>query len=1020
MGSEIFKLKSVDLNHTVVRGARSGVKNARTTPPLRVNYGDPATVHSSEYGVSREYLVQSSLAYNDYKAEIEFTHGSDVATGYTGPYGVEHGDVVRHDGDTRFYTVTGVNGTNVYLTEAYAKNSQASLDTVSGVCTVRKVSLGSVRYETYEGSETGVPFYFDKEITEWHPTGADSSGPYVGYSGLIGLSTGIEIQFLEATKPGASDLETVSSVRKTLVDNNPQDVTDVSLSPMPYPHSSLKVWWGIGESGLQEKTELEDYVVNYSQSPDFAYPSPPYEERRVAYIKFLDKLQDEVQVTGIGPTTSGVVAVSREVTVQSSGAKARKPIQRVIYGTDEVKVDSQTLGRYRDYVMDYDAGTMVLVDHRNAESPYDHVAVPREVMWDGVSVIRGVPEDEVRSYDDLVVPGVTGLQDVDGVMYFEDTDENNLVAGADYVLEYTSGAIRLTNTLKKGQAVLVSYYVEGDDVEKEKLSASDTRLNKYPVLRDSVTILKHWSRTDQYGRTESGSTVLVEGSDFEMSYFTGHVKFINPAAYSEDVTSLEVAYTPLSQMNCVLQSLAGDRDSYLMTLLDDSVEVVEARDYLFKINNPVVSTPSEDYFKDPGDPSKYSFSGTVLQDMPLHARVLGRSELLDTEGWGYDDQSRQLRLQSYRNTQVILEDDTVLCTYSFEGDTLPYAPVQVTYPFISGGTNQFLIEGFDRTDILRSGTVMRIDNRDPVARYYFVVDSVSYQKEGTYVTIRGTFPEDINAPLFYVLDGPVVWQPMPASSTLDTGELTGSEQLVFTGGTLEIQQTIKPNSLLLVDGTDTYTVTSVEVSGNEVTIGVHPPLVRANPSLVVHSRTPVYDVGDTTLLMRHFVLDDIPEPAFTVSYVSPDGFDGSGMVFVDTENVVLFESVNGVPNPVPYIYRKLDYASVDALAYAIQATKSTYNSSVAVGPCVPEYNPFTIVSVSSGDRQYYLDTGLYSADLIQALEDSSPTRLPYTLSVSPELRKWSLVRAYKGQSSMTVEHADLSGSLKRDNIRRHR
>lgn len=1009
MGSEIFRLKSVDLEPTVVRGARSGLKNATTTRPLSVNPGDVATVYSGEQGVNHEYLVQSSLSNNDFKGAAVFTNGSDVVSGYTAPHSSVNGDIIRHDGDTRFYTVTGMDGTNVYLTEKYAKASPSDPNVVDGQCTVRRITLGSVNYESYEGGETGVPFYFDKEITEWKPTGADSAGPYVAFSGPIDFSTGMQVQFLKATSKSAPDLSTIGSVRKTLVDNNKQDVVDVSLSPMPYPHSSLKVWWGIGESGLQQKTEFEDYVVNYSQSPDFAYPYPPYEERNVAYLKFLERLTDEVQVTGIGPETAGIVAVSKEVTVQSSGAKARKPVQRIIYGTDSVKVGSESVDRQRDYVMDYDAGTFVFVKHKHAEMPYDHAAVPREVMWNGVSVIRNVSEADVRNTDDLVIPGITGLEGISGIAYFEDTDENNLVFGNDYVLEYTSGAIRLNTPLNKNQAVLVSYYVEGEDVETEKLGASDTRFNKYPILRDSVSILKRWTRTDQYGRSESGSTVLVEGSDYEMSYFTGHIHFLNPSSYAEDVVSLDATYTPLSLMNCILQPAEDDKNSYRMTVIGDALTVVEAKEYLFKIENPVVSVPSENYFKKPGDPTKFSFGGSPIADAPLYASILGTGSVLDTSGWTYDDQTRQLKLDKSLNLNEIFEDDTVIVTYSFVSDLLPYAPVQVTYPVISGGTSRFLIEGFDRTDIIRSGTILRIDNRDPVARYYFKVVDSTYASEGTWVTVSGTFPEDINAPLFFVLDAPVVWESMPETSVLEEGLLLGAEQLTFSGGTLEVQQSIKPNTILMVDDTDIYNVMSVEVSGADTVIGIHPPLSRPYPVSVVHSRTPVYDIGGTTLAMEHYVLGDLPEPAFTVSFTPPEGFDGSGRIFIDQENVVLFESINGVPNPVPYVYRKLNYPSVSSLSYAIQATKSTYNDYVEVGPHVPDYCPFTISPADSDDEKYFLDAGNYSADLIIPFDQFAPVRIPYTVSVSPELLRWSLLKAYSGQSSLLVKDADLTG-----------
>lgn len=1011
MGSEVFRLKSLDLEPTVVRGARSGVKNARSTAGLSVNPGDEATTHSGERGVEAQYLIESSLQRNDYKGTADFTDGSFVASGFSGPYAPGNGDSIRHDGDTRFYTVTGIDGQDVYLTENYAKSSESGPDLYTGQCSVRRTKLDGAMYEAYEGGETGVPFYYDKEKGEWTPTGADAMGPYVAYSGVIEFSTGIEIQFNKGASPSLPDLFTVGSVHKTVIESSTQEYSDVGLSPLPYPHASLQVYWGDAQGEVRRRTEFEDYVVNYSNSPEFSYPYPPYEERLSAYIKFLGTLSDELQVTGINGDVGGIVAVSKAVEVESSGSAARKPVQRIIYGTDSVSVGQGDVPRYSEYLMDYDAGTLVFIDHANREEPCDHVAVPRELIWNGISVIKGVGAADVRNPDDLVIPGVTGLFGVpDGdIVYYEDTDENNMVVGVDYMIEYTSGAARMTTPLKKGESVLVSYYVEGEDVEVEKIDRAAPRLSKYPVLADSVSIVKKWSRTDQYGRVETGSSVLTEGEDFEISHFTGRVTLVDPSVYSEDVLSLEATYTPLSQMHCILQSKPGEVGNYRMTVIDDALEAVEDGQYLFKVNNPVVSIPVRDYFKKPGDPGRVSFSGSILMGSPVYAKVLGSGAALDTGGAAYTDQNRQIALDAERNTLEILPDDTVVATYSFESEVLPYAPIQIFYPVLPAGGSEFLIDGFDRTDSIKPDSVLRIENRDPVAVYYYRVRSSAYGDEGTRVAVHGSFPEDLNAPVFHVLDGPVSWQRMPDASSLVGEPLVGAESLTFSGGVLEILQGIKVDSLLMVGGKYVYSVMSVDAEDGQAVISIQPPLQEGSPSEVVYSRTPVYGVGETTLIMRNSILDDTPEPAFTLSYEAPEGFEGSGTVFVDPESVSLTETVGGTTNPVPYVFRKSDYATVHDLALAIQATKSTYNDNVTIGPRVPDYLPFTISPSGESSEQYYLASGTYSADLVQEFDDFQTQRLPYTLTVGPELFRWSLLRTYRGQSSFTVRDADLTG-----------
>lgn len=1010
MGSEIFRFKSIDLEPTVVRGARSGTKNARNTAALSVNYGDDSVTHSGERGIRAQYLIESSLQRNDYKGIVDFTDGSFVASGYTGPYDPERGDYIRHDGDAKFYAVTGIEGQDVYLAENYTKTSESGPDLYTGQCSVHKTKLGNAMYEAYEGGETGVPFYYDRDKGEWEPTGMDAMGPYVAYSGVIGFSTGIEIKFNKGASPSFPDLCTIDSVYKTLVNNSTWEYSDVVLSPIPYPHETLQVYWGSSEDELQRKTEFEDYVINYSNSPDFVFPYPPYEERRSAYIKFLDTLTDELQVTGINDEVGGIVAVSKEVEVESGGSVARKPVQKIIYGTDSVTVGQKDAARHSDYLMDYDAGTLVFVDHVNREQPCDHVAAPRELIWNGISVIKGTDISEVRDFDDLVIPGVTGLSGVpDGnVVYYEDTDENNLVVGVDYTIEYTSGAVRMTNPLRKGESVLVSYYVEGEDVEVEKIDPSAPRLSKYPVLADSVSIIKRWSRTDQYGQVETGSSVLVEGDDFEISYFTGRVTLVDPTTYSEDVLSLEVTYTPLSQVHCILQSKPDEVGTYRMTVVDDALEVVEEGQYIFKVNNPVVSIPVRDYFKKSGDPARLSFNGSILMDSPMHVKLRSSNDYMDTEGATYSDQERNLSLDTGRNTLEIPPDDTVVATYSFESEVLPYAPVQIFYPVLPDGASTFLIDGFDRTDVIKTNTILRIENRDPVAVYYYRVQSSVYENEGTLVTVYGSFPEDMNAPIFHILDGPVSWQQMPDTSSLVGDPLLGAESLIFAGGVLEIMQGIKVDSLLMIDGRYVYSVRSVGTVDGQAVIEIQPPLQEDSPSTIVYSRTPVYGVGETTLIMRNLILEDALEPAFTLNYEAPEGFEGSGSVFVDTGSIYLTETVGGTTNPVPYIYRKSDYASVHDLALAIQSTKSTYNDNVTIGPRVPDYLPFTISPSGAASEQYYLADGTYSADLVQEFDDFQLRRLPYTLTIGPELFRWSLLRTYRGKSNFTVKDVDLT------------
>ena len=85
MGSEIFKLNSLYMDDTVVRGSRLSIKNAKETKTVIVNPGDNPQIKTGETGVNAEYLIQASLSANDLKGVGTFTNNSDIVTAYSGP-----------------------------------------------------------------------------------------------------------------------------------------------------------------------------------------------------------------------------------------------------------------------------------------------------------------------------------------------------------------------------------------------------------------------------------------------------------------------------------------------------------------------------------------------------------------------------------------------------------------------------------------------------------------------------------------------------------------------------------------------------------------------------------------------------------------------------------------------------------------------------------------------------------------------------------------------------------------------
>ena len=1006
MGSEIFKLNSLYMDDTVVRGSRLSIKNAKETKTVIVNPGDNPQIKTGETGVNAEYLIQASLSANDLKGVGTFTNNSDIVTAYSGPQDVRHGDIVRLDSDIAFYTVTGMQGTNIYLTSKFIKPTGTE-DVQSGPTTVRKVKLDSVQYETVKNPDLSNHIYYDRNNSAWGITGINPTGPITAPSKVTPYmgETGMHLQFLSGTQASKPDLLTVGTVYKTIVDNNTSPVREVSLSPLPYPHTSLKVFIGKSGGTVVQKTEYEDYAVNYSQNPDFVHPIPPYEDRQGAYIKFLDKLTDEVQVPAIDATFEGNISITRSTS--HNNVNLTQPISNIV-PTDTFVMDVggiQKKGNF-EYIPDFGAGIVRFVKHKNSEPLIESIAYTQDLMWDGMSVIKGVGISGVQDMKNLVIQPIKGLAGITGMVYYEDNAQNDLVRNVDYVLNDEAGVISLTAPLKDTESVLVSYYVEGNDVSSEKISLDNMRVSEYPVLNGTVVITEQYTSTIDNKQVTS-TRVLIEGQDYTFSYITGRITLISISG-DEEIVSLQASYTPMAQINVILQPVSGQTLLYRMTIVDDVLKVINPEKLVFQINNPVVSIPTKATFPDPVTNSNYTFSGTVLPKSLLWVRDMTGTVNYGVTGYTYDDVKdvpRQLTLDPSHSKQIPNIADTIVATYSFESELLPYAPIQVINTIFNAGDNYILIEGFDRTDVLKAGMTLRIDNYDPEHTLYYKIQSVTYTYGNTLITFYGTFPETIINPTFYLFDDNIVWTALPAVTIADTSTPVLSESIVLTGDPLHVKQGIKKDSLILVNDEQIYTVTSVVTSGKQSTIGIFPSLLQPITGSIKYSALPVHNTGDTNLRAQYHIMQDPTQPAFTLSYQAPSGFEGSAKILVDKSKIVLTESIRGITNPQSYTYQLSDYSDIYSLAKAIQATPSTYRVNVPLAN-VPDYNPFTIYPTGNIEDDYYLSPGAWSTSTIIPFEDATPLGLPYTFRIVPELFKWSLLQASVNQGYFRVVHAD--------------
>lgn len=1088
MASEVFKLKSIDLENSVVRNPRVGILNRPTSRTIESGATGPnasENIYTGERNVNADYLVEGTLKGNIVLGSGNLEYQDDKITNVQGLNGlqpgdsIKHGDVVRMDGDTDFYGITGASNNIIYLQEVNTTFTGPN----PGNFQLRKNKLDSVHFQYIKSSEGEDKFVYDRQKNKWTYTGIEPGDVNVAkeeYDNYI-EDDPIRFKFLESNTDIAPDLTHLDTTapdpkdaygRKVLQSKLSRDTAEIILNPIPYPDDNVnfKVYYGPqGNVTLREKDI--DYTINYTSDPDYSSAKLPYEDRTSAYIFFMNQLKNVLQVRRIGVGFEGIFTLHEPfVTDTSDEAPAITNVypnakgltttgdSRTFNG-EIIKVGSSVSRRFFDYNIEYGPGIINFIEHSNLEPVVQSVIKEQNLIWDGVSVIKGVSEDNLKSQngENLVLPYGIVLTGIDGPVFFEDTEDNNLNRNEDYLFEYTSGAFRLDSPLKPNECVLVSYFTEGVDIEKEELNLTTLRTQKFPVIESSVSIKKVFSNS---GEGSTGIKILVEGTDFTMNYLTGRVILLNPTV-TENMQQLEITYTPFSQVNVVIQPLPDNEEFYRMTIIDDIIEIVDPFNLIFKIRNPGISVESEDPFgeeatvyessiinnslqsvKAAGEPGygldnltrdqMYSIGITGLQKLGLDKKlnktpkefldigITGVAELgietdrtIDyiTTNYIYSDEVKEIALNKTSNINKPKPDlnDTIVSTYSFESDVLPYAPVQTIYPILEEDDDNFLIEGFDKTDVIRPGMVLRIDNSTPKNSYYFQVKNASYDGFNTLVTLYGTFEEDIVNPSFFVLDDTVNWQNLPTGLVVDQNVSAGSNVLSFSGYTLETLNLMRPNAILRIDGTDLYEILTAEISDNQLSVNIFPSLRKPFPQTLQIS-PPIYNIDDTDIQPFYPLVTDPPHPAFKIYYRQPtNAIYGYATIYIDPEKIYLTEYVDGLFHV--YTYNIADYGTVRTLATAISNTKSVISEKY-------NYYPFSL-NDDNGDEQYFLGTGFWSSTLVIPFEESDPLIVPeegYLISITQEMFKYILIRCFKDFSNFLIKEKDRTDLFKTGNL----
>lgn len=1097
MSLDFYKIKSLFLEDSVIRNPRVGSKNRPTSRTIDVGCTGINTIdniYTGETGINEEYLVQGAVRGSIVKVGKGTFQNSKVTNiedinGLLPGENFSWGDILRVEGEEDFYPITGASpdSKTIYFQSNTPLVGDKSFQ-------VRKIKLDSTHFEYINNMEGESKFAYDENNREWRFTGIDDlSDPLVAKKTQEAYVANdpATFKFYPSNSANAPDVTSVDTTttdpknpysQKILESKLASDTSDIILNPIPYPDDdeNFHVYWG-PQGNITSKRKNVDYTINYTMDPDYSSEKPPYKDRTVAYLKFLNELKRVKQVDDIGlgfqgvfnihedPSTSATKQARAVTNIFPSGEGLSVPGDSAEYNGEVISIGNKVFSKSFDYNIEYDNGIVNFIRHENMELGVPNVTYNQNLIWDGISVVKGVGLTGLKTADpdNLVIPyGIAGLTGIDTEVYFEDITGNDLYKDTDYTFEYQSGAIKLNTPLKSGECALVSYFSEGEDVSWEKLNLRTMQTRKYPIIEFSVTIKKKYSNTST---SETGIKILVEGVDFKVFYLTGKIVLLNQSIL-ENAESLEISYTPFAQIQCILQPIADDPNQYRITILDDILKVIDPFNLKFGIKNKLISTKVTDPFgenpptydnsiipksvlsvKGKGEPGyglqnisedqMYNIGITGLHLMGLDKKLgltvdefydkgitgvvwLGlepdSTQIYDVTNYKYDDESKQLVLDTTAPNNVGKPrpdiNDQILATYSYVGDVLPYAPVQTIFPIFNQDENSILVEGFDKTDTIYPGMIFRIDNFDPHNSYYFKIDSVNYDGSNTTINLSSSFPEEIRNPSFYLFDDIVNWHPLPSGISFDSTVTVGTDTLTLTGGSLKALDLLRPQTLMMLDNKDIYEVlTTTVIDGKTIQVKIFPNLQNEYPSNIKVS-DPIYPEGSTDIISKYPIILDPPHPAFTVRYKKPDSaIFGIATIYIDGEKIILTEHVenSGKPFSVDNKYEFVfsNYGSIRDIANAIKNTSYTLKSGA-------QHYPFTL-SNKLGVEQYYLGGGFWSSNLIIPFENDKPVPLTdegYTITINHEVFKYILIKAYKDTPSFLVEQKDRRDYFSQGNL----
>lgn len=847
---KILSYQSIDLSSFEIRGVKSGINNARTTGPVYVNgdyipansnvtgdgsftsdncsvinfafdspygglgteglkIGDGLRVDSSTFQITRidstnsfeidknsgfngmksitfdltdrDYLVEPDIVTNTTTTgQATFTQGDStvIGTGTDWSGKLDTNDFIKHNGFQEYFKIKGVlSDTVLGLWSPYTG------DTTTGDYTAKRWKIGRTRilfakndidYDNQSGKWTYI------SIRENDITTSVNFQP---------LWDGVTLKFTNSISENAPDIMDVATEDYLTLSRETQyDTFQFSLPVVPHPETMELYVNDIKKDMFPAGNR--DYVISYSQMPVYVPPPPP-DDRRVANIMFLENINNIQPDTA--QTESGQIRIT-----DTEG----NDVVGIMPGSEEVSIDGTSLNPYEDYVLEFNTGTLEIIESTLDEQIVKYVGVSySEIIDYGFEIYLNGIKQKISfppEIDDDVL-----FQIETGRMKPQDKDHPG-----------------------PGEIYQINYMVETTPVTDETVTAAEGQtileLSQYPVKQDSIFLLKN-------------GTILDEGTDFFVSYLTGRISFTTSLTVTDVIT---VSYTPLSKQTNDLTY----EDTWYCTVHDSRLTIINAGNFEFRLINVNL------------DPSEIEI-----------LRIYNENKDKDYDLSGINTDGGVVRLsKTATNISIGLEaDDIVLIDYKFQNEATEYAPIVVNYLTMSEGDESVYIEGTDLTPYIDAGAVLNLQQPDAATQYYFTIDSSSYDGYGTVIDLATVIPEDIINPKMFISDSSVNYQTVPLSASSIT---SGTTNIGFRGENISNifrpYTALKiDNDLYQVLGASYESSENVNIVSlnSEVLYDTTDSTSLAN---IEYSDCPIYEEATTEIVPRMPVVTIMNQPGF--------------------------------------------------------------------------------------------------------------------------------------------------------------